>query len=705
MHFLAPLFLVGLLTIVVPIAIHLIGRSRARVIRFAAMDFLLASQKKVASRLRLRQILLLCARIGAIAAVPLVLARPFATGRADVPATVARAQSAVVVLDDSASMQWRDGRTSLFDRAQGRAREILGLLGRDSEVGLVLGSEGAEAPVAELSQDRGRVVRAIDALRPTLKAADLPLAIRRASQMFAAAAHSERRIFVITDGAAHAWDASGPPAPAAGAPEVVVLDVAEGQVPPNRGIVAAEVAPAPQLGARGVRLTAEIANFSDRPIKDLPVTLRIGDRPVARGLCDVPAHGHARKAFHHAFPAGGYYDVVLEIPEDAFASDDRRTLRVEVRKEARVLLVDGDPRTVRREDELFYLDTALRPGGAAESQLQVSQVTLDALPRKLSDWDVIFLCNAKAPAAPQAAALRAFVEQGGGLFISAGDNVDPDAYQSALGDLLPQPLKGARMVAAEKRPEGESGLENEGPAERLGRLDRRHPMLQIFPPDPTGLRSARFYRLMLLSPLPDTASRRTLLRFENGAPALVEAEIGSGRVLLLTSTVDRDWTDLPIRPGFLPLMQQAARYLARSPMREPEPAGLVGRPHLVPIAADDARIEVTTPSGAHKLYDRSDLAGRRELGFAETSEIGVYHVAAAVAGQTLQPRAALDFAVNLDPKESDFTKIRSAGRPGDSAGPAEARKDAPTRRIELWHGLAGALLLFLLVEGALTRRG
>src|SRR5262249_4059233 len=238
----------------------------------------------------------------------------------------------------------------------------------------------------------------------------------------------------------------------------------------------------------------------------------------------------------------------------------------------------------------------------------------------------------------------------------------------------------------------------------LGRIDRRHPMLTVFPSDPVGLRSARFYRIMLLAPIPDTENRRALLRFESGAPALVEAEIGAGRVLLYTSTVDREWTDLPIRPGFLPLVQQAARYLARAPMREPEPPGVVGRPHTVRVATDDARIEVTTPSGAHKLFDRPELSGRRELPYGDTAETGIYHIAVAGIDGALVPRPALDFAINLDPKESDLAKVR-AGTANGEAPPAVAGTETPTRRIELWHAVAAALLAFLVVEGLITRRG
>src|SRR5262249_61362351 len=143
---------------------------------------------------------------------------------------------------------------------------------------------------------RARVALVMDARNPSVKAAALALAVRRAAQILSTAGHSERRVFVLTDGAAHAWDAAGPPPPDR-SPAVVLVDVTEGALPKNHAIVGAEVGPASQLGPRGVKLTAEIANFSCVPDKDLAVTLRVGRRAVARGLADVAAHGRARKRF------------------------------------------------------------------------------------------------------------------------------------------------------------------------------------------------------------------------------------------------------------------------------------------------------------------------------------------------------------------------------------------------------------------------
>jgi hypothetical protein len=731
-HFLAPLYLVGLLAAAIPVAIHLIGRSRARVVPFAAIDFVMRSDRRVARRLKLRRILLLCVRAVAAAAVAMVLAKPYVEAQTDLPASIGRPQSVVLVLDNSASMGYRLKGERLFDVARRRARQVLDLLGRDSQAALVLAAEGEEpigpggarpprsgAPVDELTADRLRLRRALDEVPLSARATDVPAALRRAAQILTHAPHAERRVILLSDLTAASLVAAEPPWPAGG-PELTVVDASGGALLPNRAVTRIEVEPAAELGGRGVRVAAEIANWAERPAAKVPVALKVGPRTVARGFVDLPANGTASKVFHHTFPKGELFDVTVELDEDALPIDDRRHARVEVRREVRVLLVDGDPRTVRHEDELFYLETALRPGDRADSQLAVSVATADELAqRRLGEFDVVFLCNVKALPRERVADLEGFVRRGGGLFISVGDNVDAEAYAATMAPLLPQALRDVRVatLAASARPEGEA----DGPAggERLRGADTRHPMLAVFAGQVEGLRAARFRRYFLLQPDPQArpvegererprngGGRTTILRYETGAPALVEAPLGQGRVLLFTSTVDRDWNDLPIRPGYLPLMQQAARHLARSPLREPEPGGIVGRPYAIPLGRGDSRLEVRLPSGQSHLFEPGEITGRENLVYLDTEEPGFYRVAAAgsAAGQ-LRERPAAEFVINVDPRESDLRHVTPAKVERSLLAAAPAKTRPGLRRVELWHGVAAALLLLLLGEALLVRRG
>src|SRR5690606_23709482 len=107
------------------------------------------------------------------------------------------------------------------------------------------------------------------------------------------------------------------------------------------------------------------------------------------------------------------------------------------------------------------------------------------------------------------------------------------------------------------------GSERAERALRLAKWEAEHPIFSVFSREAPGLREARFEKILLLGPTTRMDDRRVLARYTNDAAALVEARSGQGRLLLATFTIDRDWNDLPIHPGYLPLMQQAMRYLAR----------------------------------------------------------------------------------------------------------------------------------------------
>src|SRR4051812_43664130 len=163
MHFVAPALLLGLLAAALPWLIHRIGQRRARTLRFAAMELLLRAERQVSAFRRLRELLLLLLRTAVAASLPLLFARPFAEVRSDLPAATTRTQSAVIVLDDSASLRRLTGARgdTVFQDAQARARTLAEHLSPDSDVALVLASEGTPAPVAEPSSDRGRLLAAL----------------------------------------------------------------------------------------------------------------------------------------------------------------------------------------------------------------------------------------------------------------------------------------------------------------------------------------------------------------------------------------------------------------------------------------------------------------------------------------------------------------------------------------------------------------
>src|SRR5262249_32777357 len=140
--------------------------------------------------------------------------------------------------------------------------------------------------------------------------------------------------------------------------------------------------------------------------------------------------------------------------------------------------------------------------------------------------------------------LKRFVERGGGVLVIAGEHT---TWPTGEADLLP-----GKLGAPVNRMSGRSGS--------LGYLDYSHPIFEVFKaPRSGGFSAAHFFQYRAIEPGPPD---RVLARFDDGAVAAVERKVGAGRVITWTSTLDDTWTDIAVKPVFLPLVHQLVRYLA-----------------------------------------------------------------------------------------------------------------------------------------------
>src|SRR5258708_31523260 len=106
-----------------PIIIHFINRMRFRRVKWAAMEFLLASQQRNRRRLLIEQLLLLLLRLLVVAALVMLVARPLVDPE---KFSLFQGQKThhLVLLDDSGSMRDRVGDASAFDAALDVLRKI-----------------------------------------------------------------------------------------------------------------------------------------------------------------------------------------------------------------------------------------------------------------------------------------------------------------------------------------------------------------------------------------------------------------------------------------------------------------------------------------------------------------------------------------------------------------------------------------------------
>jgi hypothetical protein len=337
-------------------------------------------------------------------------------------------------------------------------------------------------------------------------------------------------------------------------------------------------------------------------------------------------------------------------------------------------------------DASLFLSKALSIGTTPIFQIDATTAAR-ATPTTFDKRAVVVLNDTMFPPAGGASVLERFVERGGGLLVVAGDRT---TWPTGEADLLPGKLGGAV-----NRMSGRSGT--------LGYLDYSHPVFDVFKAPRSGdFSAAHFFQYRSIEPAP---ADRVLARYDDGAVAAVERRVGAGRVIVWTSTLDDTWTDIAVKPVFLPLVQRLVRYLAQ--YEQPASWFTVGQVlDLNARGRNRADRIVVTPAGERL----QPAAGRNASGLVELNEQGIYELRTSTASARPEP-----LAVNLDPAESDLTPIDTRELVASITGHAsqttaeavtsqEMTQEEAERRQSLWWYLLLAGLLLLATETAIANR-
>jgi hypothetical protein len=629
LSFLVPAFLLGLLALAAPVIAHLRQRERRQPVRFPSLMFLSRVAHRTTERRRLTHRLLLLLRALAVTALVLAFARPF-LARDPAAAAAGRARAVVVLLDRSMSMAY-DG---VWTRALDSARAALAGLGPGDRAALVAFDEAA-AVVAPLTGDLAAVTARLAGLAPGSGGTRLAPAFRAAREVLAGAPEARPELVVISDLQRHALAGLETADPVPGA-TVRVAPVGPAD-PANARVVSVTVDRTAAGRQAELRVAARVAVRGSSP-RAGRATLEVNGREVATATGPLPAEGLATLTFPMVRVPDGAVAASVRLAPDALAADDDHRFALGGPAGLRVLLA-VPPET--GADQLVYLERAL---ALSRSPALLVEVRRGAIAAADLERATVVVAADLAPLAARPGAVAAFLARGGGLVAFAG----PRPGRLERADWLP-----ARVGAVVDRTRERGAT--------LGWVQVDHPVFEPFREAAGDFGAARFFRLRALEP---DSGATVLARFDDGAPALVEARHGPGRVVLVATAADALWSDLPLQPVFLPLLHRLVSHVARvgDDRRSWETGGVA----TLPATAGELVVE---QPGGEVLRLPADT-GTRTLALAEA---GFYRVREAGAGAG--PVAVL--AVNPPAAESDLALARADElaallRPGDTTATAEA---------------------------------
>ncbi len=606
MGFLAPWFFAGAAALAIPLYLHLLRRHTSNPQPFSSLMFFEPRTQSSIRHRRLRYLVLLALRLALLALLILAFADPFISR----PATgVTTNKLLALVIDNSFSM--RAG-----SRLADAKREALSILSSRSPSEraqvFALGS-GLEA-MSQPTDDPRALEAAVSAIQPTDSRGNFG-DLARGLRSFSDSVQGPIDLHFFSDMQKSEMPANFSELALPAKVSLTLHPVVSSTVP--NWAVESVNAPGQVWDVKKARVQAVIAGYQT-PAATRSVSLEVNGKTIATQKVQVPANGRANVEFASLNVPYGFSRCEVRIDSaDALPADDTSYFAVERSDPLQVLFLHD---ASDRRSPIYFGDAL---AASAESAFKMESVSADqASSVQPSRYSFIVLSDVVALPSSFENDLARYVRGGGGVLIAAGTNV---------GRTPRIPLFGANVLDAHYYSNDPAGFLT------VGDTDPSHPSIA----KADRWSGAKFYFAVNV----DASGSQVAARLTDGTPLLLDKKDGEGRVLLLTSGLDNLTNDFPLRPDFVPFVEQTAFYLSGS--ERPAGSQLVGSYLQLRTAKERAvSVEVVDPAGRRPL-------SLQEATTAQTYQLndgGFYELRLANGRQDV-------VGVNADRRESDLAVI------------------------------------------------
>ena len=501
---------VGLL-VALPLVAHFLRRGRAAELPFPPAALVKATQTSARRERRLEDRALFSLRALSILALAVLGATPLVRcSRLSLARGSGGSLGVAVVLDDSLSMRAvAPHQASRFERAKRAAARLLDSTREGDSVALVLAGTPARVALAATT-DLALARHTLAELGPSDRGTDLPAAVALARASFGTSGRRQQRLVVLSDFAAAPLP-EGEAAPWAPLPELA-------EPLPDCGVTSAEL--------HGKSVAVTLACSSAEAARDQKVELSGGSAPTTAPL--EPRAGVQSVSLSASGAAAAALRVRL-VGEDSIAEDDSATVAPDT-LDLRVSVLADETQSGAATGGAPLVEQVL---SALEQSVTLRPLTV--VPEQAADLerDALLILDDPAGLGPEArAALGTYAEQGGMAVALLGPRAEARRIGAtlepfALGPVRWEPTAKARgadvaslgwlgaeaQSLADLRPEGRTWLDVErAPGSRV-----------------TGT-------------------------WSDGAPLIVERDVGRGLLVTVTLPSSVAVSDLALRPGFVALL-------------------------------------------------------------------------------------------------------------------------------------------------------
>jgi hypothetical protein len=551
MHFLVPWMLFGALSAGIPVALHLLRKSKPTVVRWAPMEFLRKSLKETSKKIRLRDLILLLLRMTILILAALALARPstlslFGSGPID----------AVILIDNSQSMSTLEGQVSRLDMALTSAKQLLGNLPTGSKARIISLTDHTVELSYNNSNETDAIASALLQIKPTDRSSNFYQGFANAIDLLKTSSFSQRKIFFFSDMQRPGWqnESSSFKTLVQNMPSSISIHMIRHGSDVDSNIQIMDFQPTAGIILANQRQTwgLTVRNRGIKPATGIKTTLGLGsdfDTAESAVIEKLDAGEERSITIDLLIPEDGHQIVKAVAGNDRFSRDNQKEKIVLARKKLQVLIVGAKSEIDANRDNTFFLYHALRSGSSDSSNSGIEVKVASgrgATPDTLDETDIVFMVDPMLAGSDSVSdgfmeKLETWVSMGNTLVYFAGSNYAAvsDSNIKNAGKFLPLANPTPNLIPST------IATENFPP---VGWFNR-------FRSAPLNLINQSEFRKRITFETSRDQQTSALGYFSDNQPLAEMKQIRAGFITLLPWVPDLSYSDLPLRPSFVPFIQ------------------------------------------------------------------------------------------------------------------------------------------------------
>lgn len=524
MKFANPVFFWALLSLAIPIVIHLFHFRRFRTVYFTNVRFLKALQEETQSRSRLKHLLVLLARCLALAAMVFAFAQPFIP--ADRKSTGAN-RAISIYIDNSFSMDSRGESSSLIELAKKHAAEIVASYKATDRFNLITNDfEGKHQRLVTKDQFI-ELLEEVDSSPASRKISEV---VGRQKDILKQSATSQPIVYLISDFQKNTFDLNAIKPDTAISLNCVHI---KPQLADNISIDSVWFESPYREKDKSDNIQLSIRNFSSGRVENLPVKLTVDGAQRGLGSATAGPDSTLNTAISFTASGSGYHSGSLKITDYPVVFDDEFFFSYKIPEKINILTIHGS-------GENQYLNRLFQSNMAFE-YLNTSDLQVDYA--GFSNKHLIILNGLKTISSGLNQELKKFTQQGGSVLIFPSLQSDIGSYQLLSKELKAGEYQGVQQVA-----------------QKVAKLNDAHRIYDdVFEKKPDGidLPSVKTY----LSFKPGKESRQEeIMRLQNGDLFLADYDSWKGHTYLCAVPLDEAAGNFQLHALFIPTIYKIALY-------------------------------------------------------------------------------------------------------------------------------------------------